>query len=63
LLFFGEDSGRFLAVDAATGKPLWRFEANQLWKASPMAYEFDGSEYIAVASGQTITAFGLPAVP
>jgi alcohol dehydrogenase (cytochrome c) len=61
LLFFGEDGGRFLAVDAATGKPLWRFEANQLWKASPMAYEFDGSEYIAVASGQTITAFGLPA--
>ncbi len=60
VLFFAEDSGRFLAVDASTGKPLWCFEANQFWKASPMAYQFDGREYIAIASGQTITAFGLP---
>lgn len=60
LLFFGEDSGRFMAMDAETGKPLWGFDANQFWKASPMAYQFDGHEYIAVASGQTVTAFGLP---
>ncbi|HEX4808512.1 MAG TPA: PQQ-binding-like beta-propeller repeat protein [Bryobacteraceae bacterium] len=60
LLFFGEDSGRFMAMDAGTGKPVWAFDANQFWKASPMAYQFDGREYIAVASGQTVTAFGLP---
>jgi hypothetical protein len=24
-----------------------------------MAYQFDGREYIAVASGQTVTAYGL----
>jgi len=59
IVFFGEDSGRFKAVDAGTGKPLWSFDANQLWKASPMAYQFDGQEYIAVASGQSILAFGL----
>ncbi|HEX4230315.1 MAG TPA: PQQ-binding-like beta-propeller repeat protein [Bryobacteraceae bacterium] len=59
LVFFGEDSGRLQAVDAATGKPLWNFEANQFWKASPMAYQFDGREYIAVASGDTVTAFAL----
>lgn len=59
VLFFAEDSGRFLAVDAATGQTLWCFEANQYWKASPMAYQFDGREYIAIASGQTITAFAL----
>jgi alcohol dehydrogenase (cytochrome c) len=59
LLFFGEDSGRFEAVDAGTGKPLWSFDANQFWKASPMAYQFDGKEYIAVASGETVTAYGL----
>jgi alcohol dehydrogenase (cytochrome c) len=59
VLFFAEDSGRFSAVDAGSGKPLWSFDANQLWKASPMAYEFDGREYVAIASGQTITAFGL----
>lgn len=60
LLFFAEDSGRFMAVDAAEGKQLWSFDANQFWKASPMAYQFDGREYIAIASGQTITAFALP---
>ena len=59
LVFFGEDSGRFQAVDAATGKPLWSFDANQFWHASPMAYQFDGREYIAVASGDTVTAFAL----
>lgn len=60
VLFFADDSGQFVAVDAANGKSLWCFDANQFWKASPMAYEFDGHEYIAIASGQTVTAFGLP---
>lgn len=60
LLFFCDDSGRFEAVNAANGSRLWSFEANQLWRASPMAYQFDGREYIAVAAGQVIVAFGLP---
>jgi len=41
------------------GKPLWSFAANAFWKASPMAYEFDGKEYIAVAAGANIVVFGL----
>jgi len=60
LLFAAEDSGQFIAVDAENGQPLWSFDANQSWKASPMAYQFDGREYVAIASGQTIIAFGLP---
>ena len=60
LVFFGEDSGAFAALDAATGKPLWHFQANQDWKASPMTYVFDDKQYIAVASGSAIVAFGLP---
>jgi alcohol dehydrogenase (cytochrome c) len=59
LVFFCEDSGMFEAVDAASGKPLWRFQTNQLWKASPMTYVFDNKQYLAVASGQNIIAFGL----
>jgi alcohol dehydrogenase (cytochrome c) len=59
LLFVADDSGRLMAVEAANGKPLWSFEANQPWKASPMAYEFDGHEYIGIASGQTVIIFGL----
>jgi len=60
LVFFGEDSGMFMALDAASGKPLWRFQTNQLWKASPMTYVFDGRQYVAVCAGQNILAFALP---
>ena len=59
LVFFGEDNGMFMAVDGATGKPLWQFQTSQLWKASPMTYMFDGKQYIAVAAGQSIIAFDL----
>jgi alcohol dehydrogenase (cytochrome c) len=60
LVFFGENSGSFMAVDAATGKVLWDFPTNHVWKASPMTYMFDNKQYIAIAVGQTITAFALP---
>ena len=59
LVFFGEDTGALMAVDAATGDPLWHFQANTLWKASPMTYLFDGRQYVAVATARTILAFGL----
>jgi alcohol dehydrogenase (cytochrome c) len=60
VVFFCDDSGAFAAVDAHTGRRLWQFQANRLWKASPMTYRFDGKQYVVVASGQTILAFGLP---
>jgi alcohol dehydrogenase (cytochrome c) len=60
VVIFGEDSGAIMAADAATGKPLWSFQTSQLWKASPMTYMFDNRQYIAVAAGSNIIAFGLP---
>ena len=59
LVFFGEDGGAFTAVDATSGARLWSFPTNQLWKASPMTYSFDGRQYVAVAAGSSILAFGL----
>jgi len=59
LVFFGEEGGAFAAADATTGKLLWSFQTNQNWKASPMAYMFDGKEYIAVIAGGSVIAFGL----
>ena len=49
-----------MAADAATGKPLWEFPTNQVWKASPMTYMFDNKQYVAIAAGQSILAFALP---
>jgi alcohol dehydrogenase (cytochrome c) len=60
IVIFGEDSGALMAADAATGAPLWSFQTNQVWKASPMTYMFDNRQYIAVASGPNIIVFGLP---
>lgn len=60
LVFFGENSGSLVAADAASGKVLWSFPTNQVWKASPMTYMFDNRQYVAIAVGQSIMAFALP---
>jgi len=60
LVFFGENSGSFMAADAASGKALWGFPTNQTWKASPMTYMFDNKQYVAIAAGTNIVAFALP---
>ena len=60
LVFFGEENGAMMAADATTGKALWRFETNQNWKASPMAYMFDGKQYVAGVAGNNVIAFALP---
>ena len=59
LVFFGEDSGDFVAADASTGKVLWTYQAGANWHASPMVYQFDKKQLIAVAAGTTIIAFGI----
>jgi alcohol dehydrogenase (cytochrome c) len=59
VVIFGEDSGALMAADAANGKPLWSFQTNHNWKASPMTYMFDNKQYVAVAAGSAILAFAL----
>jgi alcohol dehydrogenase (cytochrome c) len=59
LVIVGEDGGALMATDAATGKPLWMFQTNHTWKASPMTYMFDTKQYVAVAAGSHIIAFAI----
>ena len=59
LVFFGEDSGAFAALDATTGKPAWHFQANQEWKASPMTYMVGGRQFVAIGSGLGFWSFAL----
>jgi alcohol dehydrogenase (cytochrome c) len=59
LVFLCDDSGAFAALDAQTGRPLWHVHTNQLWKASPMTYLVDGKQYVSVAAGPNVLAFGL----
>jgi PQQ-dependent dehydrogenase (methanol/ethanol family) len=60
LVFFGDDSGAFAAVDAKTGKALWHFHTNESWHSSPMTYAVDGKQYLGVSVGSNIIAFALP---
>ncbi|HKI25153.1 MAG TPA: PQQ-binding-like beta-propeller repeat protein [Candidatus Sulfotelmatobacter sp.] len=60
LVFFGDDSGSFEAVDAQTGKPLWHFNIGQDMSASPMTYAIGTKQYVAIAAGSDIFSFSLP---
>jgi alcohol dehydrogenase (cytochrome c) len=59
LVLFADDSGAFSAADARTGKLLWNFPANTTWRGSPMTFAVRGEQFVAIAAGGTILAFGL----
>jgi alcohol dehydrogenase (cytochrome c) len=58
LIFYGDEDG-FVAVAATDGKRLWQFNTNASWRAGPMTYAVDGTQYVAIAAGSSILAFGL----
>jgi len=60
VIFFGDDQQSLEAVDAATGAPLWHFGAGQSIHASPMSYEVNGKQYVAIAAGTDLFTFALP---
>ncbi len=60
LLFFGDDSESFEAVEASNGRVLWHFNTGQMMHASPMSYAVDGAQYVAIAAGSDVFSFSLP---
>ncbi len=60
VVFFCDDSGMLVALDGRSGELLWQFQTNQIFKASPMTYQFDGRQYVAIAAGVNILSFALP---
>lgn len=51
LVFAGEPSGEFNALDARTGEMLWQFQCGSGHHSSPTTYSVDGRQYIAVPVG------------
>src|SRR5262249_61072918 len=51
VLFTGDQRGRFLAYDAKTGKELWKFQTGSGINASPIHYQLDGKQHVAIQSG------------
>jgi alcohol dehydrogenase (cytochrome c) len=60
LVFAATGEGQLIALEAATGKPLWHFRTGQRITASPMSYAVDGQQFVAVSSGNMIFSFALP---
>src|SRR5919202_827531 len=51
LVFGGEPTGEFNALDAETGDHLWAFQCGSGHHSSPSTYSVDGKQYIVAASG------------
>jgi alcohol dehydrogenase (cytochrome c) len=60
VVFTGDAEGNFIALEAASGKPLWHFQCGASVYSSPMTYAVEGKQYVAVAAGSALFAFGLP---
>jgi alcohol dehydrogenase (cytochrome c) len=61
LLFAAIRDGNLVALDATSGRHLWHVQTGGSLAASPMSYAVDGRQYVAIAAGNTVFAFALPA--
>jgi len=59
VVFGGCDEGHFFALNANTGKLLWRFQTGGKIISNPISYLSDGKQHIAIAAGHAIYVFGL----
>jgi alcohol dehydrogenase (cytochrome c) len=51
LVFYGTPEGFLKAVDAKSGKELWKFQTGTGIVAPPVSWEENGQQYVAVVSG------------
>jgi alcohol dehydrogenase (cytochrome c) len=51
LVFYGTPEGYLQAIDDATGEILWKFNTGTGIVASPVTWEQDGEQWIAIATG------------
>jgi alcohol dehydrogenase (cytochrome c) len=58
-LVFGASGGICFALDAATGREVWRLPLGGTTKSAPISFAIDGQQMIAVVAGRAIFVFGL----
>jgi alcohol dehydrogenase (cytochrome c) len=51
LVFTGELTGEFIAVDQDTGKILWKFQTPSGIIGQPITWQHDGKQYVTITSG------------
>jgi len=59
ILFTGGREGYFYALDAKTGKELWKTNLGGSIVMAPITYQIDGKQYVTTISGHTLVTFAL----
>lgn len=60
LLFAGDEDGYLMAFNAADGKLLWKMNTGNRLVTSPITYQVEGKQYIAMPSGAALLTFSVP---
>jgi alcohol dehydrogenase (cytochrome c) len=60
LLFTGGREGFFQALDARSGKLLWKTNAGGDIAMSPMTYQANGKQYVLFSAGSSMFSYALP---
>ena len=63
LVFAGELSGEFIALDARTGAPLFRYALGAPLNGGMVTYTLGGRQFVAVTSGTAGAFWGVPGGP
>ena len=58
-LVFGAAGGACFALDADTGREVWRVPLGGYTMSAPISFTVDGRQVIAVAAGRALFVFGL----
>ena len=59
LVFGGSDEGYFFALDAETGKEVWRQNVGGVIRANPISYLIKGRQLVSIAAGNALFTFSL----
>ena len=60
LVFAGDEDGYLMALQADTGKLLWKVNTGNRLVTSPITYELGGKQYLTMPSGGVVLTFALP---
>jgi alcohol dehydrogenase (cytochrome c) len=59
VIFFGDDDGHLVGMDARDGRHLWHYQMGEGLTAAPITYAVDGKQYVAIASATAVFSFAL----
>jgi alcohol dehydrogenase (cytochrome c) len=60
VVFASDSEGSLIALDSRTGAKLWHYQTGGEIRSSPISYEVDGRQHVAIAADSTLFVFGLP---